>query len=155
MSLPLSPAGGWWLHSAWWSGRCSHCVRCLHHQRWLVHVPAPYHKWCIIVLRCALVYPCICSTCVCVSVVCAVSGGRTVSGGCTVYIVCARALGLCVWELWRCPLCVLWICCVLTRVVVKGLYAVCLAVKHFSEAFLLTYYTFITPDELTTRLLKR
>ena len=28
-------------------------------------------------------------------------------------------------------------------------------VKHFSEAFLLTYYTFITPDELTTRLLKR
>eukprot|EP00731_Ephydatia_muelleri_P024317 Em0016g588a len=29
------------------------------------------------------------------------------------------------------------------------------AVKHFSEAFLLTYYTFITPDELTTRLLKR
>ena len=51
--------------------------------------------------------------------------------------------------------CVCCGCCVLTRVVVKGLYAVCLAVKHFSEAFLLTYYTFITPDELTTRLLKR
>ena len=30
-----------------------------------------------------------------------------------------------------------------------------LAVKHFSEAFLLTYYTFITPEELITKLLYR
>ena len=28
-------------------------------------------------------------------------------------------------------------------------------VKHFSEAFLLTYYTFITPEELITKLLYR
>ena len=30
-----------------------------------------------------------------------------------------------------------------------------LTVKHFSEAFLLTYYTFITPEELISRLLYR
>ena len=30
-----------------------------------------------------------------------------------------------------------------------------LTVKHFSEAFLLTYYTFITPEELITKLLYR
>lgn len=29
------------------------------------------------------------------------------------------------------------------------------AVKHFSEAFLLTYYTFITPEELISKLLYR
>ena len=32
---------------------------------------------------------------------------------------------------------------------------VVLIVKHFSEAFLLTYYTFITPEELITKLLYR
>ena len=30
-----------------------------------------------------------------------------------------------------------------------------LTVKHFSEAFLLTYYTFITPEELINKLLYR
>jgi len=28
-------------------------------------------------------------------------------------------------------------------------------VKHFSEAFLLTYYTFITPSELISKLIYR